>query len=203
MIFADLQLVRDRKQRCWSRDVSDALKCLDVEGALATNLTGGTGEPHLCNIDEEEVLRVLFQKLKDPWSKCDLLDPRDPSLPEGCGRKLVTYARWMAVPWDGECRPPLPAYLKCGVPKAVWEDVVRFRTSSHHLCVETGRWRKPMPAPLSERTCELCGSNAVQDEQHILLECAGLRLNALREKHKSIVEGPTASAPSVPSADLA
>ena len=116
VIFADLQLVRDRKQRCWSRDVSDVLKFLGVRDALATNLTGGIGEPQLCNIDEEEVIRVLFQMLKDPWSKCESLDPRDSSLPEGCGRKLVTYARWMAVPWDGEYRPPLPAYLKCGLP---------------------------------------------------------------------------------------
>ena len=44
-----------------------------------------------------------------------------------------------------------------------------------------------MPAPLSERTCELCGTNIVQDEQHVLLECASPRLKALREKHNSIV----------------
>ena len=187
VIFADLQLVRDRKRRCWSRDVSDVLKLLGVQGTLATNLTGGTGEPQLCTIDAEEVLRLMFQKLKDPWTKCVALDPRSHSLPEGCGRKMVTYDRWMAVPWEGENKPPLPAYLKSGVPKAVWKNVARFRTSSHYLCIETGRWRKPLPASLSERTCDLCDSNCVQDEQHVLLECASARLHALRDKYSSIV----------------
>ena len=73
------------------------------------------------------------------------------------------------------------------MPKAVWKDVARFRTSSHHLCVETGRWRRPVPAPLSERTCGLCANNVVQDEQHVLLECNCVRLQAIRDKYISIV----------------
>ena len=77
--------------------------------------------------------------------------------------------------------------LSTRFPKAVWMDVARFRTSSHHLCVETGRWRKPIPAPLNERTCDLCGADVVQDEQHVLLECASPCLHALREKYRCTV----------------
>jgi hypothetical protein len=168
--------------------MSDVLKVLGIQSALSTNLTGGTGEPQLCNIDEAEVMGVVFERIKDQWSKCVTLDPRSHNLPEGCGRKMVTYARWMAAPWDGECRPPLPAYLKCGLPKAVCKDVARYRTGSHHLCVETGRWRRPIPTPLSERTCDLCGHDIIQDELHVVLECADPRLRALRDTYKYIVE---------------
>ena len=60
------------------------------------------------------------------------------------------------------------------------------RTSSHHLCVETGR-RQSMP--LSGRTCDLCGTSVVQDEQHVLLECTCTRLRAIRDKYSNIVAG--------------
>ena len=58
------------------------------------------------------------------------------------------------------------------------------RTSSHHLCVETGR-RQSMP--LSGRTWDLCGTSVVQDEQHVLLECTCTRLRAIRDKYSNIV----------------
>ena len=85
-------------------------------------------------------------------------------------------------------KPPLPAYLKCGIPKDVWRDVARFRTSSHHLSIETGRWRRPVPTPLSERICNLCDSGAVQDEQHVLLECNFSLFVALRSRYSSLLE---------------
>ena len=47
--------------------------------------------------------------------------------------------------------------------------LTRLRTSSHRLEIETGRWHKPNPIPLSERKCPSC--NILEDEYHFLLEC--------------------------------
>ena len=51
----------------------------------------------------------------------------------------------------------------------------RFRLSSHHLKVETGRWARIEAA---NRVCD-CG-NGIQDESHVLLHC--LKTGAVREK---------------------
>ena len=46
--------------------------------------------------------------------------------------------------------------------------IMKFRTSNHHLPVETGRWAG---IPLSERVCTLCNNGQIGDEFHYLLEC--------------------------------
>ena len=45
-----------------------------------------------------------------------------------------------------------------------------FRTGSHWLRVEVGRWAG---LPRAQRTCQLCGGGAVEDEAHALFHCAG------------------------------
>ena len=47
--------------------------------------------------------------------------------------------------------------------------LTRLRCSSHHLAIETGRWRKP-PVPTEERRCQLC--RIVEDEYHLVVQCA-------------------------------
>jgi len=37
------------------------------------------------------------------------------------------------------------------------------------LCIETGRWKKPICTPLDERKCILCYT--VEDEFHYVCEC--------------------------------
>ena len=44
----------------------------------------------------------------------------------------------------------------------------RFWLGSHYLRIETGRWSR---TPRDERFCD-CGNNQVQDEQHVLRDCA-------------------------------
>ena len=43
----------------------------------------------------------------------------------------------------------------------------RFRLSSHHLKIETGRWAR---IEVERRVCD-CG-RGIQDELHVLLKCA-------------------------------
>ena len=133
----------------------DVLEALGIHDTVATNLNGGVWEPKLRTVQIKDVMEAVFQRLMDGWGKYAELNPRDVTLPEGCGRKAVTYASWMANPWEEWSKPPVPAYLMCRSPPDVWRAVARFRTSSHYLRVETGRWQRPEPT-WNERTCELC-----------------------------------------------
>jgi len=54
----------------------------------------------------------------------------------------------------------------------------QFHMSSHRLCIETGRWHRPIQTPISERICHVC--TTLEDEYHFVLECS-LYLN-LRKK---------------------
>ena len=47
--------------------------------------------------------------------------------------------------------------------------MTKLRVSSHRLSIESGRWSKPNPTPLSERNCLFC--NLLEDEYHFVLEC--------------------------------
>ena len=47
----------------------------------------------------------------------------------------------------------------------------KFRISAHTLAVERGRYTRPKPTPLDQRTCPHCASNDVEDEFHFLMKC--------------------------------
>ena len=50
-------------------------------------------------------------------------------------------------------------------------NIFRFRSSSHNLAIETGRYTRPK-TPIDDRKCIHCNLNQVEDEQHFLLECS-------------------------------
>jgi hypothetical protein len=92
----------------------------------------------------------------------------------GLTPKLAAYHTDFALPLDASA-------LRRGWRRAVHFDLplpvhkvkllTRFRLSCHHLAVETGRWRS---VDIDHRTCQLCGSGAVQDEHHVLFACPAL-----------------------------
>jgi len=49
--------------------------------------------------------------------------------------------------------------------------ICRFRTTNHHLPVETGRWRH---IERENRFCHLCNCQKLGDEYHYILECSSL-----------------------------
>ena len=50
--------------------------------------------------------------------------------------------------------------------------IARFRSSSHDLEVERGRWKpKDMRIPRVARLCQCCSLNLVEDEMHFLFDC--------------------------------
>jgi hypothetical protein len=168
VIMADLQL--SVKIGCWIREVEDALSHLHIvpKVKLSSAAPGGVGEPHLIAVNEKDLVAAMFLHLKRPWEACHSLHPRAPDLPLSTGRKLVVYDKWIATSWDKDLRPPLPQYLGLALPSEVLRNVARFRTSSHRLRVETGRWSN---LAWSDRKCGQCDLGAVQDERHVLLEC--------------------------------
>ena len=46
--------------------------------------------------------------------------------------------------------------------------MTKLSVSSHRLSIESGRWSKPNPIPLSKRNCLFC--NLLEDEYHFVLE---------------------------------
>ena len=54
------------------------------------------------------------------------------------------------------------------LPQNIWTRLLKFRTSNHHLPVETGRWNN---IPLEDRMCTLCNNNDIGDEFHYLFTC--------------------------------
>lgn len=40
---------------------------------------------------------------------------------------------------------------------------------SHRLCIEVGRWHRPVSIPINERLCTTC--NILEDEYHFVMEC--------------------------------
>ena len=65
----------------------------------------------------------------------------------------LCFMTYLDTVWSGACRKALS----------------RFRLSSHHLKVESGRWHKPQPIPFNDRKCILC--NQLEDEFHFVCEC--------------------------------
>ena len=54
------------------------------------------------------------------------------------------------------------------MPKRLLKTMAQFRTSSHKLKIETGRYEG---LPLAERTCTFCMNGELDDEIHLLLKC--------------------------------
>ena len=45
----------------------------------------------------------------------------------------------------------------------------RLRLVSHRLCIEVGRWHRPVSIPVNECLCTTC--NILEDEYHFVMEC--------------------------------
>ena len=155
IVSGDLNLLRSNKQS-WCKDLHDVL----------TGTQGCEGQAALMSSRKAmnvEVCKAKYMEaMYEPWTAC-VGSPRDPRAKH---RKLLTYHTWFGVDMSESVnkgvRPPLPRYLVvCENPNVV-RSMARFRTSSHYLRVETGRFsgvRYP------QRVCEHCGMG-VEDEWH-------------------------------------
>ena len=91
---------------------------------------------------------------------------------------MAAYQQWFATPIkpDAEVEegfpPDMPRYVKHtgGIPFDQVKSLMKLRTGSHYLALETGRWKNPR-VPRDERLCEMCPRSVVEDEFHLLFEC--------------------------------
>ena len=115
--------------------------------------------------------------MRDRLASFDSL-PQDPRLAPSAGVKLCTYHRWFGRPQNAAC----PSYWESPMGNAKLHRILRFRMGSHHLPVEEGRH---FNLPRASRVCNLCNTDALGDERHMLLECPALA--ALRLQFSSLL----------------
>ncbi|KAL3677048.1 hypothetical protein R1sor_026996 [Riccia sorocarpa] len=70
------------------------------------------------------------------------------------------------------------SYLRAALSVKERQLVARYRTSSHHLRVEEGRW---LGISREDRLCTLCSLGKIENEHHALLVCP--RYQSLRVEH--------------------
>ena len=81
-----------------------------------------------------------------------------------------------------ECHCCLHSLRESPMGNAKLHRILRFRMGSHHLPVEEGRH---FNLPRASRVCNLCNTDALGDERHMLLECPALA--ALRLQFSSLL----------------
>jgi hypothetical protein len=74
------------------------------------------------------------------------------------------------------------------LPRKLRTKFIKFRTSNHHLPVETGRW---CGTPKNEKTCHICKTGQIADEYHYLLECKSFEY--YRRKYSTVNADPVFS----------
>ena len=145
-------------------------------GQMHSKLARMTGERGICKgAIDINLLQELF--LRDRLASFDNL-PQDPRLAPSAGVKLCTYHRWFGRPQNAAC----PSYWESPMRNAKLHRILRFRMGSHHLPVEEGRH---FNLPRASRVCNLCNTDALGDERHMLLECPALA--ALRLQFSSLL----------------
>ena len=80
------------------------------------------------------------------------------------GSKFITY-----IQINAELEKHL-LYENILIPEFKRVEVTRFRTSSHRLKIETGRWSR---IARERRLCD-CGQEMIQDEIHVIESCRHL-----------------------------
>jgi hypothetical protein len=83
------------------------------------------------------------------------------------GSKMRTYCKFkVSFEKENYFEIKNTEYRKC---------LTKFRISNHKLDIETGRY---YGIPAENRLCKLCNSNAIEDEEHFLMDCT--QYNTLR-----------------------
>ena len=156
IIFHDaIQLALAGCKFSWAAQVLQCFSALDEPLPLVADA------PIAIDID---LLQEPF--LRDRLASFDSL-PQDPRLAPSAGVKLCTYHRWFGRPQNAAC----PSYWETPMGNAKLHRILRFRMGSHHLPVEEGCH---FNLPRASRVCNLCNTDALGDERHMLLECPAL-----------------------------
>ena len=90
------------------------------------------------------------------------------------GSPLVKLQSWLNIRGPvNSASYTLPGYLQAVEPEAGRRALAQFRSGSHWLGVEAGRWIRPR-LEREERLCKRCDLAAVDDEAHMIWACPKL-----------------------------
>jgi hypothetical protein len=86
------------------------------------------------------------------------------------GIMMCRYKHWMGLPFRGAAGTLWPTHAQVHIPRESHVKLMRFRLCSWPLAAN-----RPMRGGVrlerSERVCMVCGTNAVEDEHHVLMDC--------------------------------
>jgi hypothetical protein len=142
---------------CWSLHLH---KTLSRDTPFTNSLSHFTLEAKQALTEREEKLdRILSTNASILQT---ILPPNTPirSIPSNIrtGFKALKHKAWMLPDPD-----PTNRFTHHLHNKTLIREITRFRLSMHNLRCERGR-----PLPRDQRTCQLCDSNCVEDEFHLL-----------------------------------
>lgn len=188
-----------RSNFCWSECMVSMLRSLGLAqaaGSIEDVVAAGPQHASLPQLPLAEVEAAWESEWNRFWEGLGDADtPVNPRTAASDRVHCTTYAHWFA-PAIGERRP---AYLAASekVAPAHLRSLIRFRTGSHWLRVETGRWCKPQ-LPRAQRVCLHCSQNRIEDELHVAFECP--RYMSVRRAHAGLFElfGGWEQAPQLP-----
>jgi len=115
----------------------------------------------LCERENTKGYQILQKALN--YSAVPLNDVREAIMADNRSSKLNTYK--ILNPDLSLCE----IYKEniCYIPDYVRAEFTKFRTSSHYLNIEKGRWQR---IPREQRYCT-CDDESIQDEMHVLYNC--------------------------------
>ena len=145
---------------CWLSGIMSILKKINVNCMLGSKV----------RIDQVKYkLKLRFNCF---WKRNIQSHPKNENN-DSTGGKLRTYKKFKMI------RNQEP-YLNVVKNPKIRSILAQFRTSSHKLKIETGRYERTWNSELSrftnippeKRLCSLCNLGAVEDEIHFLLSCS-------------------------------
>jgi hypothetical protein len=109
------------------------------------------------NLCPKRIVKILKRRYVNHWNRT-VHNPNNP-----LGGKLSTYRTFKS----NFCFEEYLSEVKIASHR---RQLTKLRISNHKLAVETGRFTRPL-TPRSERLCNICQSDQVEDESHFLLSC--------------------------------
>ena len=175
VLKADIVLGNSGCDRCWSRQVKDAM--VDLRSASEfKECLWSFREVNLSKLAAD----VRFRH-HAVWREAEGQNPRT------YRKKSAVYHNWFGLPLKeySESRPSarLPLYLTVNLNRKVVRDVSRFRLRAHGLKCETGLYDR------SSHICDLCDSSEVQDELHVVYRCRCPFFVQLRQDYRHLFRG--------------
>ena len=177
VLKADIALGNSGCDRCWSRQVKDAMVDLRSANEFRDCLWG------FKEIDLAHLATDVRFRHHTVWREAEGQDPRS------YRKKSAVYHSWFGLPLKeySESRPSarLPMYLTINLNRKVMRDVSRFRLRAHGLKCEIGLYDR------STHICNRCDTGEVQDEVHVVYRCTCPYLVQLRQDYRQLFEVET------------